>query len=170
MLGRSLSARPRRVDAEERGCSGALGPAQKVATALPLAIQAPRLRLELLEQDAELLAACATAAQTLLASVDKVRRAPSPPAPSVAVASRPIPSWAVAVAPRLCSTALAPTASRSATGQSRGRGRLASRSRSCTSTRTCTCCSLGGTVPRSRLCCRESRLECVSEGISLVDR
>ena len=50
-------------------------------TALPLAIQAPRLRLELLEQDAELLAACATAAQTLLASVDKVRRAPSPPAP-----------------------------------------------------------------------------------------
>ena len=53
----------------------------KVPIALPLAIQAPRLRLELLEQDAELLAACATAAQTLLASVDKVRRAPSLPAP-----------------------------------------------------------------------------------------
>ena len=135
------------MDAEERGCSGALMPAQKVPTALPLAVQAPRLRLELLEQDAELLAACATAAQTLLASVDKVRRAPSPPAPSVAVASR------------LCSSALAPTASRSATGRLRGRGRLASRSRSRTSTRTCTCCSLGGTVTRSRLCCRESRRE-----------
>ena len=43
------------------------------------AIQAPRLRFELLEEDAELLAACATAAQTLLASVDKVRPPPSPP-------------------------------------------------------------------------------------------
>ena len=45
------------------------------------AIQAPRLQLELLEEDAELLAACATAAQTLLASVDKVRP-PNPARPS----------------------------------------------------------------------------------------
>ena len=53
-------------------------------------MQAPRLQLELLEEDAELLAACATAAQTLLASVDKVRPParilarphPRPPVPS----------------------------------------------------------------------------------------
>lgn len=56
MLGRSLSARV----------------APRGERARYAAIQAPRLQLELLEEDAELLAACATAAQTLLANVDKV--------------------------------------------------------------------------------------------------
>jgi len=62
------------------------------------AIQAPRLQLELLEEDAELLAACATAAQTLLASVDKVR----PPNPA-----RPSPLGGAPVAPPL--TPIRPT-------------------------------------------------------------
>ena len=56
-------------------------------TTIHTTIQAPRLQLELLEEDAELLAACATAAQTLLASVDKVR-----PHPVRTLSSNPSPS------------------------------------------------------------------------------
>ena len=147
--------RPRRMGAEAR-LQRRSGACPTTPTALPFTIQAPRLSLELLEADAELLAACATAAQALLTGVDKVRPPPT---------RLPHPLWAVAAASRLRSVCSGPTVSRSATGRSRRRVRLASRSRSCTSTRTCTCCSLSGTVPRSRLCCRESRLECVSERI-----
>ena len=67
---------------------------------LPLTIQAPRLQLELLEEDAELLAACATAAQTLLASVDKVR-------PPARILARPSPLGGAPVAPPL--TPIRPT-------------------------------------------------------------
>ena len=94
MLARSLSARAAlRGAPSPRGCRGerlrrCSGACPKMPVALFLTIQAPRLSLELLEEDAELLAACATAAQTLLTSVDKVRP-PLPACPSSSGLWRP---------------------------------------------------------------------------------
>ena len=75
------------MDAEAR-LQRRSGACPTTPTALPFTIQAPRLSLELLEEDAELLAACATAAQTLLTSVDKVRP-PLPACPSSSGLWRP---------------------------------------------------------------------------------